>query len=95
MNRKQILLVFIIIVGLGLFYIWFSRSNNENVRREFLEKHPTFKVVDLYPGEKDSNIATYHIKYNKPNNPTIYEHVATYYRCNDDEWRLSCEVKKQ
>ncbi len=95
MNRKQILLIFILIVGLGLFYIWFSNSTNENVRREFLEKYPTFKVVDLYAGEKNSDIATYHIKYNKPKNATIYEHIAIYHRCNDNEWRLSCAAKNQ
>ena len=95
MNRKKILLIFItIIIGLGLFYIWF-RGSNENVRRDFLEKNPTFEIVDLYAGEKSADIATYHIKYTRPNKDTIYEYVAVYHRCNDNEWRLSCSPKKQ
>lgn len=96
MNRKKILLIFItIILGLGLFYIWFSRSDNQNVKREFLENNPTFEIVDLYAGDKNSDIATYHIKYTKPNNSRVYEHIAVYHRCNDNEWRLSCEAKNQ
>ena len=94
MNWKQILPLIIIILALGLFYIWLTNPNDENVRKEFLAKNPTFEVIDLGVGEGNSDFATYHIRYKKPNDETIYEYVTTYQRCSYNEWQIHCEDSK-
>ncbi len=92
MNWKYILpIIIIVVIALGLFYVWFNRPNDENVRKEFLAKNPTFEVVYLSVGEGNSDFATYHIKYKKPNDETVYEYITTYQKCNDNEWRTYCE----
>ena len=95
MNWKQILPLFlIVIVALGFFYIWLNRPNDEDVKREFLTKNPTFEVIHLEVGEGNSDFATYHINYKKPNDETLYEYITTYQKCDDNEWRVYCEDLK-
>lgn len=69
-----------------------NRPNDEDVRNEFLEKNPTFEVVNLYVGEGNSDFATYHIYYKKPDDNTIHEYITTYQKCNDNVWRITCKT---
>ena len=94
MSRKLIIPVIIIILALGLCYVWLDRPKDENVRKEFLAKNPTFEVVALEVGEGNSDFATYHIRYKKPNDGTLHEYITTYQRCNFNEWRIHCEDSK-
>ena len=94
MKWKLIFSTLIILSALGLFYIWYVSPNGENVRKEFLEKNPTFEVVDLYVGEGNSDFATFHMSYKKPNDDTVYVQITTYQRCDDNKWRINCEEPK-
>jgi hypothetical protein len=81
----------IMFVGLGILYVYVSRPNDENVKKEFLAKNPTFEVISLYVGEGNSDFAEYHINYKKPNDEKIYEYITTYQKCADNEWLISCK----
>lgn len=93
MKWKVLLPIFItiFIIVSGIFYIWYNRPNDEAVRNEFLAINPTFKVTSLYVGEGNSDFAEYHINYKKPNDEKFYEHVITYRKCDDNEWKISCK----
>lgn len=67
------------------------KSIDEQVKKDFLAKNPTYEVVSLGAGEGNEDFVTYHIKYKKPNDENIYEYVVTYQRCDDNEWRTNCK----
>lgn len=93
MKWKIILPIFVLVsfVALGIFYIWYSRPNDEAVKKEFLSINPAFEVTSLYVGEGNSDFAEYHINYKKTNDEKVYEYIVTVWKCEDNEWRITCK----
>ena len=67
--------------------------NNERVKKEFLTKHPTYIVLEIGPGEGDSDNVYFHIKYKKNKKGETFKIVWLYQRQSNGKWKVTNIIK--
>ena len=80
--KRLLIVVAAILVGCGV-------PSTNDVRRDFLAVYPNARVVDLGPGEGDSDDVYYHIRYRLPPDSTVLEQVWLYQRGAGDRWTVT------
>jgi hypothetical protein len=65
--------------------VW-SMPSKEQVNAEFLREYSSYQVREVYVGEGDGDSAYFHIKYQKPQDPQVYEVQWLYLETEPGKW---------
>ena len=71
-------IVLFVILGMVLFYIFLQDPCNQMLRADFLNKYPSYKILDSGSGEGSPDNVQCHIYYQKPDSEQIYEDIWLY-----------------
>lgn len=55
----------------------------------FLERNPTYTIINSYTGEGWEGVANHHFEYKKPNDERIYKEVWTFVQQDNGTWKVT------
>jgi len=68
----------LLILGIGLYYVFIKDPCNQQLRTDFSNKYPSYKILDSGASEGSPESVRCHISYRKPDSNQIYEDVWLY-----------------
>jgi hypothetical protein len=72
---------------LTLFVAGCGHPTNEEVAADFLREHPTYRVIEVGPGEGDGSTVYMHIRFRRPGQVVDCE-VEWGYQQAEPKWRI-------
>lgn len=77
-----------LIAGAALFYIFLEDPCSNQLRADFSDKYPGYKILFSGSVEGSPDSVQCHISYQKPDNKQVYEDVWLYQN-SDSGWKFS------
>ena len=77
-----------LIVGIALFYAFLKDPCNRQLRADFSNKYPGYKILESGASEGSPESVRCHISYQKPDTEKIYEDIWLYLYA-DTGWKFS------
>ncbi len=66
------------VVGIALFYAFLSDPCNKQLRTDFSNKYPSYKILDSGAAEGSPESVRCHVSYKKPDGEQVYEDTWLY-----------------
>ena len=87
-TKRQIAVCLLLMLGIGSLIVWeiWSVPSQEQVKAEFLRENPSYQAQEVFVGEGDGDSAYFHIKYQKPQDPQVYEVQWLYLETEPGKW---------
>jgi len=77
-----------LIVGIALFYAFLKDPCNRQLRTDFSNKYPSYKILESGASEGSPESVRCHISYQKLDSEQIYEDIWLYLYA-DSRWKFS------
>ena len=77
-----------LIMGMALFYAFITDPCNRQLRTEFSNKHPSYKILNSGASEGSPETVRCRISYQEPDSEQIYEDIWLY-RDSGGGWEFS------
>ena len=77
-----------LIVGIALFYAFLQDPCNRQIRTDFSNKYPSYKILDSGASEGSRESVRCYISYQKPDSEQIHEDIWLY-RDSGSGWKFS------
>ena len=78
----------VVILGIALFYVYVKDPCNRQLRMDFADKHPSYKILDTGASEGSPESVRCHVSYRKPAGEQILEDIWLYMH-TDRGWEFS------
>ncbi len=86
--------ILILIMLVVLYYIFLEDPCYNQIRADFSNKYPSYKILDSGSLEGSPDEVTCHIRYQKPDSQQVYEDVWLYQN-SESGWSFSSVLEAQ